>query len=63
VPDKGYYAAFAVLAGIAGVFTLATVVYAVAKGSAGGAGFWIAMAVFLVVALGLLGFAARAGRR
>ena len=60
--DKGYYAAFAALAGVAGVVTLATVVYAAAT-RGGGAAFWIAMGAFLLVALGLLGFAARAVRK
>jgi hypothetical protein len=59
VPDRGYYVAFAILAGIAGVVTVATVVYGVAT-RGGDAGFWISMGVFLVVAAGLLGFAARA---
>jgi len=48
---------------VAGLFTLATVVYAVVRGAGRGAGYWIAMGVFVVVALMLLGFAARAARR
>jgi hypothetical protein len=63
VPDRGYYSAFAVLAGGAGLLTVATVIYAMATGRGGGPGFWIAMGVFLAIAVGLIGFAVRALRR
>jgi hypothetical protein len=61
--DGAYFATFAAMAAVAGVLTLATVVYAVVGANGRGAGFWIAMGIFVVVALGLLGFAARAARR
>ena len=61
--DRAYFATFAAMGAVAGLFTLATVVYAVVRGAGRGAGYWIAMGVFVVVALMLLGFAARAARR